>query len=165
MTIVSFWTKYAGKGCFSSEAKKVKATIEFGISKLNLVPNFRRTDNVDFFSSNLQNILFLIEKRDSEQCHWIFNIRVSLETKFLLKLSIMHFWTKFAQKECFRCKTEKVNATLGFRIFQLGLVLNFNWNWQCWCFGPNLPKNSVSILKLKKWTPPLNFAYSNNSCC
>ena len=109
--------------------------------------------------------MFPVSNRNTEQCHWILYIRISLVTKILLKLTIMPFWTKFAQKEYFLCKTENVNTTLAFRIFQLFLVLNFNWGWQCWYFGPNFPKKSVSPLKLKKWTPPLNFAYSNNSCC
>ena len=57
MIILMFWTKCGQKGCFSSKAKKVNGTIEFGISELALVPNFSRTDNVDFFCSNLPNIL------------------------------------------------------------------------------------------------------------
>ena len=37
-------------------------------------------------------------------------------------------------------KTEKVNTTIEFSIFELILVLNVSWNWQFICFGPTLPK-------------------------
>ena len=74
----------------------------------------------------------------------------------------MIFWTKFAQKVCFPPKTEKVNTTIEFYIFKLVKVPNFSLNWQFWFFGPNLPKKGVSGLKGKKWTPPLDSAYSNS---
>ena len=44
------------------------------------------------------------------QRHWILHIRISLGTKFQLKLTNLIFWTKFAQKGCFRSKTEKLNT-------------------------------------------------------
>ena len=37
-------------------------------------------------------------------------IRISLGNKFQLKLKILAFWIKFAQKGYFWSKTEKVNA-------------------------------------------------------
>ena len=40
-------------------------------------------------------------------------------TKFKLKLTILIFWTKFAQKGYFQSKTEKVNVTIEFCIFEL----------------------------------------------
>ena len=39
--------------------------------------------------------------------------------KFQPKLKILIFWTKFAQKRCFRSKTKKVNITIEFCIFEL----------------------------------------------
>ena len=43
-----------------------------------------------------------------------FSIRISLNTKFQLKQTIINFWTKFAQKRNFHPKTEKVNITVKF---------------------------------------------------
>ena len=40
-------------------------------------------------------------------------------TNFQLNLTILSFWTKFAQKEYFRLKTEDVNTTIEFWIFEL----------------------------------------------
>ena len=82
-------------------------------------------------------------------------------TKFQLKLAILIFWNKFAQKGCFCSKTEKVNITIEFYIFELVRVPNLSWNWRFWFFGPYFPKKGISSLKQKKGTPPRNFAYSN----
>ena len=54
-----------------------------------------------------------------------------------------------------------MNTTTEFCIFKLVKIPNFSLNWQVWLFGPNLPKKGVSRLKQKKWTVPLNSAYSN----
>ena len=51
-----------------------------------------------------------------------------LATKFHLKLTILIFWTKFGQKGYFRSKTEKVNITIEFCIFELVQVPNFSLN-------------------------------------
>ena len=61
---------------------------------------------------------------NSEHHHWILHVRSSLGTKFQLKLTILIFWTKFAQKRCFRSKTEKVNIAIEFYIFKLVYVTN-----------------------------------------
>ena len=49
----------------------------------------------------------------------ILHIRIRLATKCRLKLIILIFWTKFAQKGYFQLKKEKVNITIDFRIFKL----------------------------------------------
>ena len=36
------------------------------------------------------------------------HIRISLGTKFQLRLTVLTFWVKFAQKGCFRSKTENL---------------------------------------------------------
>ena len=46
-------------------------------------------------------------------------IYCSLGTKFQLKLTILIFFTKFAKKRWFRSKTEKVNTTTEYCIFEL----------------------------------------------
>ena len=50
---------------------------------------------------------FLIENEKSEHRHWIMHIWISLSIKLHLKLTILIFWTKFAQKGYFRSKTKK----------------------------------------------------------
>ena len=64
-----------------------------------------------FFEQNLK-----VENRKREEN---LSIQISLGTKFQIKLTIFIVWTKFAQKGYFQSKTEKVNNTVGFCIFQL----------------------------------------------
>ena len=59
-------------------------------------------------------MVFPVENRKSELHFWILFTPIILGTKFQLKLIILIFWTKFAQKEYFRSKTEKVNITIQF---------------------------------------------------
>ena len=49
-----------------------------------------------------------------------------------------------------RSKTEKVNITIKFYIFEIFLVPNFSLNWQFWIFGQNQPKKGISDLQKKK---------------
>ena len=53
-------------------------------------------------------------------------MKIIVRTKFQLKLTILIFSTKFAQKGCFYSKTEKVNAAIEFYIFELVQVTNFS---------------------------------------
>ena len=80
--------------------------------------------------------LIPIENRKFENNHRVLHIQISLGTKFQLKLEILIFWSKFAQKGYFCSKTTKVRIC----IFKLALVPNFSLNWLFWLFGPNLPK-------------------------
>ena len=45
-------------------------------------------------------------------------MKMIVGTKFQLKRTILIFWTKFSEKECFRPKTENVNTTIEFYIFE-----------------------------------------------
>ena len=69
-----------------------------------------------------------MEKREHHR--WILHIRISQESKFWLKLSILIFLIKFTQKGYFWSKTKKVNTTNQFCIFELVSVPNFSLNWQ-----------------------------------
>ena len=104
---------------------------------------------------------FLVKIEKSEQHNWLQHIRFSLGTKFQLQLTIFTFWTKFAQKGYFRSKTEKLNITIEFCMFELVYVPNVSLKWTFWFFGPNCPKQSISGRKLKKWTSLLNSPYLN----
>ena len=50
---------------------------------------------------------------------WILHIQVSLRTKFQFKWTILNFWTKFIQKGYLQSKTDKMNLTIEFGIFEL----------------------------------------------
>ena len=91
--------------------------------------------------------VFPVYHRKGEHDRWVLHIRISLDTKFKLKLTILIFWTKFSQKQCFRSKTEKVNTTNEFYIFELVKITNFSLNCQFWFFGPNLPEKGNSVWK------------------
>ena len=67
-----------------------------------------------FFGQNL-----FVKNGKSEYHYWILHIEISLGTEFQRKLTILIFWTKFAQKKNFRLKTEKVNIIIEFYIFKL----------------------------------------------
>ena len=61
----------------------------------------------------------------------------------------------------FQSKTDKIDSTIEFCIFELVFALNFTLNKQFWIFGPNLPKKDIYGQKQKKWTLSLNSAYAN----
>ena len=100
-------------------------------------------------------------KKKNEQHHWILHIRITLSTKFQLKLRILIIWTKFTQKGWSRSKALKMNTTLELYIFELVFIWNFSLNLQFWLFGLIFPKRRNPSQKRKKWKPPLNSAYLN----
>ena len=63
--------------------------------------------------------IFLVKNENNEHRHWILYIWISLGTKFQLKLTILIFWTKFAQKGFFRSKAEEVKVTIEFYMFEI----------------------------------------------
>ena len=50
-------------------------------------------------------------------------IRISLGSKFQLKLAVLIFWTRFAQKGYFWSKTAKVNTIIELCILELEYIL------------------------------------------
>ena len=46
-------------------------------------------------------MVFSVENEKNEHYHLILHVRISLDTKFQLKLTTLIFWTKFTQKEYF----------------------------------------------------------------
>ena len=74
-------------------------------------------------------------KQKSEHHHWILHIRISLDTKFQPKLTILIFWTKFAQKGFSQSENGKsqhhhwilyIRINLGAK-FQLYLTISIFW--------------------------------------
>ena len=63
-----------------------------------------------------------VKNTKNEHHYWILHIRISLSTNFQLKLTIAIFWTKFAKKgSYFQSKTDKIDTTIEFCIFELVL--------------------------------------------
>ena len=126
-------------------------TIKFCILKLVLIRNFRFNCQFWFFGPNLpKNSISGLKWKKSEHYHWILQFRISLNTTFQLKLTILMLWAEFSQKGYFRSKTEKVNTTKEFCIFKLGYVPNFTLIKQIWILGTNLLKKGYFRLKTEK---------------
>ena len=62
---------------------------------------------MEFFGQNLEK---KVQNRKSEHHHRISHTRSSLATKFQVKLVILSFWTKFAQKQYSQSKIDKMNT-------------------------------------------------------
>ena len=73
-----------------------------------------------------------------------------LGAKFQPRLRILIFWTKCGLKSYFKSKTEKVNITIEFCIFELVQLLTFTLNKQFSILEPKSPKMGTSGLKQKK---------------
>ena len=70
---------------------------------------------------------FQSKTKKSEHHYWILHTRISLSTKFQLELTIFICWTKFAQKEYFRSKTDlHILVSVGIK-FQLKLTILIFW--------------------------------------
>ena len=93
--------------------------------------------------------IFPIKNRKNEHRHWILHARLGVGTKFQLKVRILIFWTKFAQKEYFHSKIKKNNSIIEFCIFELVSVPNFSIKWQFLFLGPNLTKKGISTQNQK----------------
>ena len=114
-----------------------------------------------FVEISKKNIL-PVENTKNEYHYWILHVRISLSTSFQLKLIIAIIWTKFSKKgSYFQSKTDKIDTTIEFCIFELGFISNFTLNKQFWIFGPNLSNKDIYGQKQKKWTSSLNSTYSN----
>ena len=82
--------------------------------------------------TSLQNYItyFRSKKGKNENHHPIPRVelhrRISLTTKFQHKLVIFIFWAKFAQKRYSQSKTDKINISIKFSIFEL-VWIELNW--------------------------------------
>ena len=74
-------------------------------------------------------------------------IKTRLGTKFQLKLTILIFLTRIAQKGFSGLKQKKWAPHIFYIILHIhiSLVQNFSSNWQFWFFGPNLPKKVFPV--------------------
>ena len=133
--LLIFWNSYrtAVSSCFC---------IDFLLSLDNLLTNYEQLSYWQFnrhlsVCVSLAKDWFMLQKKFNQD--W---------TTYFFKQKIDSFWfsgLNLPQKRCFQSKTEKMNRTIEFSIFELVLVPNFSLNWQCWFFGPNLPKKVFPI--------------------
>ena len=89
------------------------------------------------------------------------HIRISLDMKYRLKLKILIFWTKFVPKKVFSVKNGKSEHHYWILHIQISIATKFPLKLTILIFRANLPKKGISGQKQKKWTSPLNSAYSN----
>ena len=112
-----------------TSSQKMNITIEFCILKLVYVQNWTKCP-----SQICPKRVFLVENRKGEQHHGLLHFQTGLSIKFLPKLTIFIFWTKFTQKGYFPSQTKKETEN-GHRIP--------NWHF---C-GRNLSKQAVQNIK------------------
>ena len=93
-----FWTKFAPKGYFHATSEKMNTANKFCLFKSVRIPNFSLKWQLQIFWPNLPNKVFPVENLKIEQHHLILYIWISQGTKFLLKLTILIFLTKFTQR-------------------------------------------------------------------
>ena len=71
-------------------------------------------------------ILFLFKSEKCGDPHWILHIRIRLATKFHLKVIILIFWTRFAQRRYFMSKTKKSQHYHWILHIWISLGVNFH---------------------------------------
>ena len=127
ITLLNFWIKLTQKGYLRT--KKMKIFIEFYIFKLIKILNFSFNKQFWFSEKISEKSILLVENTKNEHHYWILHIEISLSTNFQFKLTIAYFWTKFAKKgSYFQSKTDKIDTTIEFCIFELIFVSNFTLN-------------------------------------
>ena len=105
-----FWPDLRKKGFPCLKQKKWTQHIFYIILhiQISLERNFSSNWQFWIFGPNLPKKVFLVKKWNSEHHHWVPHIEISLSTKFLLKLIILIFLTRFAPKRLFWSRIEKV---------------------------------------------------------
>ena len=126
----------------------MKITIEFYIFELVQVL-YSSFSKFNILEQSSQKRIFPIENRKTEHHHRVFHIRISLNTKFQLKLTLLTFWTKFVQNRYFQSKKIKWKQHWILNI-EISWGINFQFEQAIWVFGPNLPEKGILNQKLRK---------------
>ena len=87
--------------------------MQFNFWEINQVTSMSISASMDVLK------ILKIKNEKNEHRYWILHIRISLGTKFQLKLTIFIFWTKFSQKEHSCSEQKKMNFTIEFCSFEL----------------------------------------------
>ena len=85
------------------------------------------TNNFDFWKKFQKKRILPVENRKNEHHHRILHIRISLDTNFQLKLTILIFLTKFTKNGYFQSKTDKMETTTEFCIIQISVGSKFQF--------------------------------------
>ena len=135
---MNFWIKLTQKGYFLTKKKwkyhrilHIQINLHIQISlhiQINQDSKFQLQQF--WFSEKIsEKSILLVENTKNEHNYWILHIEISLSTNFQFKLTIAYFWTKFAKKgSYFQSKTDKIDTTIEFCIFELIFVSNFTLN-------------------------------------
>ena len=107
--------------------KKKKITIEFYIFELVYVRNFSFNKQFWLLEKISKKRILPVENRKNEHQHRILHIRISLDTNFQLKLTILIFFTKFTKNGYFQSKTDKMDTTTEFCIIQISVGTKFQF--------------------------------------
>ena len=123
LTFLNFWIKLTQKWYFWT--KKNENYHQFLHVQINIDSKFQ-LQQVWFFNIFQKKVYLRSKSEKNEHHYWILHIQISLSTNFQLKLTIAIFWTKFAKKgSYFQSKTDKIDTTIEFCIFELVFVSNF----------------------------------------
>ena len=138
-------------------------------------------NNIEYLDQICPKRLFPVYSRKTEHHHWILEIRINLTTKFWFKLTILNFWTKFAQKRYSRSQKNKqtskqtnkqTNKQKGTRKVKISIESNhrtlhirirlcaeFQLKLAILIFWTRFPQKGIS--SVKKSTSLLNSTYFN----
>ena len=89
----------------------MKISIVFLHIRINLGSKLQLQQRILSYGTNFQKRIFPVKNKKNKHHHEILHIQISLCINFQLNLTILIFWTKFAQKGCFQSKTGKMNTT------------------------------------------------------
>ena len=120
-----FWTKFAQKEYFTSNARQMNITIEFNIFELVSVLNFILNRQIWFFRPTLTKNCIFISKQDiwTSPSNSTYS---NLGTKLHIKQVIMIFRVKFAKKFYFQSKTNEHNQRIQHIWISLGIKFHLN---------------------------------------
>ena len=106
------------KRVFLVQNKKVNIPLN------SVYSNFTSLTTLNFGINFFLKVYFYSKMEKNEHHYWILHIRISLGTKFQFELTILIYWTKFAQKGYLRSKTEKLLFSV--RPWSLFTIISFS---------------------------------------
>ena len=112
LTILIVWTKLAQKGISGQKRKRWTSLSNSTYLKRDSHQILTLSVNFDFLDHICPKRVFPIKSRKIEHHHWILHIRINVGIKFQVKLILLTFWTKFAQKSISHQKQKKRTSPL-----------------------------------------------------
>ena len=138
LTLLNFWIKLTQKEYFRT--KKNENYHRILRIQINLDSKFQ-LQQFWFLSIFPKRSRVPVKIRKNQHNYWVLHIQINLSTNFRLKLTVAIFRPNFPTRGSnFQSKTDKIDTTIEFWIFELVFVSNFTLK----NFGPNLPKKGIS---------------------